>query len=69
MKFVIFNKNHPGVVVGDKVFDISKLIKWNAKNMHPSLIHFIENFEEYKNKIEESWRHRFLIRQKLLLHL
>lgn len=54
MKFVIFNQNRPGVVVGEEVFEIGSLIKWNAKNMHPSLLHFIENYDEYKGIIEAS---------------
>lgn len=53
MKIAIFNEFIPGIVKGERIFDISELISWDPKEPQDSLVKLIKNYEELKPEIKE----------------
>lgn len=52
MKIAIFNENLLGVVIGERVADITNVAGWNPVYPNESFLKLVENFEELKGKIE-----------------
>lgn len=53
MKIALFNENHVGVVVEEKVFEISELVGWNSEVPQASLVKLMGEFDGLKAKIED----------------
>ncbi|MEH7120845.1 fumarylacetoacetate hydrolase family protein [Neobacillus vireti] len=52
MKIAIFNNNLLGVVIGERVADISDLAGWDAVNPNESFLRLVENYEDLKSVIQ-----------------
>lgn len=57
MKIAIFNNDQLGIVKGDKVYDVSDIVSWNHADTNTSFLYLIEQFDDLKGKIEESYSH------------
>jgi len=52
VKIALFDACKPGVVEGDRIFELSELIPWDSSKPQESLVGLIERFEELKPSIE-----------------
>lgn len=57
MKIAIFNHFLPGVVEGNRIYDLSSVISWDQANPQASLIRLMERFEDLKPQIEDALSH------------
>ncbi|MEJ9229870.1 fumarylacetoacetate hydrolase family protein [Peribacillus butanolivorans] len=51
MKIAIFNDDLLGVVMGDRVTDVSKVAGWNKADPNASFLKLVENFNEFKEEM------------------
>ena len=52
MKIALFNENQVGVVVGEKIYDVSDIVEWDHTDSQASLVKFMEDYRYLKPKIE-----------------
>ncbi|ULT58855.1 fumarylacetoacetate hydrolase family protein [Neobacillus drentensis] len=51
MKIAIFNENLLGLVMGERVADISSVVGWDTVNPNESFLKLVENYQDLKSKI------------------
>jgi 2-keto-4-pentenoate hydratase/2-oxohepta-3-ene-1,7-dioic acid hydratase in catechol pathway len=54
MKIALFNDFKLGIVIDEKIHDISEVVQWNPLKPQESLVQFIESFAEYQPNILNS---------------
>ncbi|MED3763161.1 fumarylacetoacetate hydrolase family protein [Ureibacillus sp. FSL K6-8385] len=52
MKIALFNDHQVGVVVGEKIYDVSDIVEWDHTDPQASLVKFMEDYGHLKSKIE-----------------
>lgn len=53
MKIALFNEDILGIVIEDKVVDVSKAANWDASNPESSFLYLVEHFEQLKEDMEK----------------
>jgi 2-keto-4-pentenoate hydratase/2-oxohepta-3-ene-1,7-dioic acid hydratase in catechol pathway len=52
LKIAIFNDNRLGIVLDDRIYDVSQMVSWDKNNMQGSLEQLMLNFKELRSKLE-----------------
>lgn len=53
MKIAVFNQNKLGIVQNDQIYDVTEHVSWNPDKVQESLIHFMQNEYQERQKIEQ----------------
>jgi 2-keto-4-pentenoate hydratase/2-oxohepta-3-ene-1,7-dioic acid hydratase in catechol pathway len=52
MKIAVFNENRLGIVEDNQLYDVTESVDWDSTNVQASMENLMENFNDYRGKIE-----------------